>query len=318
MRKALDFEGIYADEFKEYVKFMKNLDRNFRVETTILKSFCRYLNEISCSEITEEAVMGFVYSKENLASVQYVTRHRIARQFTEYLSLQNKCEPVRKLPMKTVPRIDIVHIYTKAELSLILTEFGKVSNPRCKVNGMTFQTITALLISSGLRISEALSLENDDVDLKNGRIFIRNTKYRKSRYLPLNPDMVRLLKKYEKNRDHRFSRKSETFFVTIENKKIGYYLFESNYHRLIERLDIRNEYGQYARTHDLRHTFAVMKLIEWYDNGCNLNDMLYVLSAYMGHAHIEDTSYYLNAGSELLKKAAEKFKVSDAEEDENE
>lgn len=74
---------------KEYVKFMKNLGRNFRVETTILKSFCRYLNEILCSEITEEAVMRFVYSKENLASQQYVTRHRIARQFTEYLSLQN-------------------------------------------------------------------------------------------------------------------------------------------------------------------------------------------------------------------------------------
>lgn len=61
-----------------------------------------------------------------------------------------------------------------------------------------------------------------------------------------------------------------------------------------------------------------MKLIEWYDNGCNLNEMLYVLSTYMGHAHIEDTSYYLNAGSELLKKAAERFKASDTEENENE
>lgn len=151
--------------------------------------------------------MGFVYSKENLASQQYVTRHRIARQFTEYLSLQNKCKPVRKMPVKTVPRINIVHVYTKEELSLILTECGKDSNPRCKINGITFQTITALLISSGLRISEALSLENDNVDLKNGRIFIRNTKYRKSRHLPLNPDMVHLLKKYKKSQPQIFLEK---------------------------------------------------------------------------------------------------------------
>ncbi|MDD4690446.1 MAG: tyrosine-type recombinase/integrase [Eubacteriales bacterium] len=308
MKKAPDFASIFTSRLKEYVAFMKDNDRKFNVETTILRAFDRYVCENNITTITEENVMGFTYSIPNLTKGQYDKRHRIIRNFSDYMNLREQGETIRPLPKNRGSGRLIPYVYTDDELVLLL-EATKRLNPAPTLRPYTYYTMFGLLASTGIRISEALNLDISDIDLTNGILKIRNTKFKKSRLVPVHPTTLEVLREYDKLRCELMSnQKDNAFFPGRNRTRLAYGTVNSTFLEIVRTAGIRGAEGKGSRIHDLRHTFAIRRVAVWYDMGLDIHQMLPLLSTFMGHAHFEDTIYYLSAGAELLAKGSSRFK----------
>jgi len=307
MKKVSDFSGIFAGDLQDYCDLMVGNGRNFRVEITILKAFDRYTIENVVSVITENVVTDFTYSRQNLSKAQYDKRHRIVRKFTEYLNLRHKGEPVRPLPKASGYARHIPHIYTQDEIKRLFDAAEKM-NPVPKLRPHTYYVLFGLLFSTGLRISEVLNLDVSDVDLDTGVLKIRGTKFRKSRLAPVHPTTLEQLRKYDALRRELVpEQKDNAFFINKYKKRLTYPNVNSTFLNLVRDAGIRAADGAGMRIHDARHSFATARLAKWYEEGADIHQMLPLLATYMGHAHYEDTVYYLTVCAELMAKGSARF-----------
>ena len=307
MKKAPNFASVFKDDFVEYVRFMVDNGRVFQVETSILKAFDRFLCIHNCTVIDDATVLHFVYSIDGLTDIQYQKRHYTVRRFVDYRSLKGSGESITPLP-KVRPRGRLIpHLYTNEEIASLLEEAGKLK-PQNSMRPYTYQTILGLLICTGMRISEVLNLNRDDVDLETDTLYIRNTKFKKSRLLPIHNTTLTVLKKYAERRNSFFPAPDcNAFFLNNRGDRLAYSTFNSTFLGITRAAGVRPNEGNGSRTHDMRHTFAVNRLSTWYDEKADINEMLPVLSTYMGHAHFEDTVYYLHVSAELLAKGSKAF-----------
>lgn len=204
------------------------------------------------------------------------------------------------------------HIYTPAEIDALLAEASRVT-PMDSLRPSLFVTLIGLLYCTGLRISEALTLRLSDVDLDEGLLIIRNAKFHKSRAVPLQPDAKQALVAYADAR-RRFGHRTgadAAFFVIRGRRQCSYGWIAKNFRAISRRAGLRRsapgERG--PRIHDLRHTFAVHRLLTWYRDGGDVQARLPLLSTYLGHATLASTQVYLNITAELLHEAARRFEA---------
>lgn len=204
------------------------------------------------------------------------------------------------------------HIYTPAEIQALLAEAAKLPTTEDPLRPKTFVTLIALLYSTGLRISEALGLELRDVDLEEGVLWIRDSKFHKSRMVPLHPTAVSALAQYRKARRGKGLRRDPEapFFVNAWKRPYSPDLACRTFLGIARRAGIRKPPGAPGpRVHDLRHSFAVSRLMAWYQDGQDVQARLPLLSTYLGHVNIASTQVYLDISAELLQEAAQRFKA---------
>jgi site-specific recombinase XerD len=171
----------------------------------------------------------------------------------------------------------------------------------------TVRTLLLLLYGTGLRISEALSLNLGDFDHDSAVLTIRETKFFKSRLVPIGPDLRRVLEAYIDQQWPPAMRAETTPLLgTIKNERILRQTAELVHKRLREEADVhRSTSARFQpRLHDFRHTFAVVRLVTWYREGKNVQRLLPHLTTYLGHARIQDTARYLSMTTELLQQAS--------------
>ena len=174
----------------------------------------------------------------------------------------------------------------------------------------TYATFFGLLACTGLRVSEALNLARSDVDWRQGMLTIRQTKFRKSRFVPLHGSTTRALKKYAGLRDRIHpSSAAESFFISSRGTALALSTVEVLFGRLREaNLSRPHHPGKgRPRIHDFRHTFACRRLLRWYQEGADVEYALPALSTYLGHTCVADTYWYLTGIPELLELAARRF-----------
>jgi integrase len=307
MKKAPDFAGTFAADLMDYCNHMVANGRNFRVETTILKAFDRYTIENLITGITDAVVTDFTYSRSDISQAQYDKRHRVVRKFTEYLSLQHKSDAVRPLPGSTKPPRHIPHIYTQDEINRLLTAVENM-NPVPKLKPHTYRVLLGLLLSTGMRISEAINLDVSDIDFDSGVLRIRMTKFKKSRLVPVHPTTLEQLRNYDSLRRNLVPvPNDDAFFINKYKKRLTYHNINATFLELVRSAGLRMEEGSGPRIHDTRHTFATARIAKWHDEGLDIHQMLPLLSTYMGHSHYEDTVYYLTVSAELMAKGSERF-----------
>ena len=170
-----------------------------------------------------------------------------------------------------------------------------------------------LMASTGVRVSEAIHLRDADVDLRRGMLTIRQTKFAKSRQLPIHPSTVKALARYRKQRERYLpTTTGMPLLIGSRGRRLGLPLGERQTHRVFtglrDGLGWVNRGGHDApRLHDLRHTFAVRRLVRWYADGVEIDQKMLALSTYMGHAEIFYTYWYLTAVPELMAIAAGRF-----------
>jgi integrase len=204
------------------------------------------------------------------------------------------------------------HIYQEAEIVALLAAAHGL-NPQGGLRPATFETLFGLIASAGLRVSEALSLLDTDVDLADGTLMVRQTKFAKSRLLPLHPSTVKVLVGYRQLRSRQVQTIADTpFFISTRGHRLGQPLGNRQVHRVFNELRDqlgwvdRGAHGN-PRIHDLRHSFAVRRLILWHEQGIDVDQAMLTLSTYLGHAKISNTYWYLTGVPELMALASSKF-----------
>lgn len=195
------------------------------------------------------------------------------------------------------------YIYSKKEIADLL-EITKVLTPTNGLKPTTYKYLLGLLASTGLRISEAIKLNRQEVNLNEGILTICETKHHKSRYVPLHKTTKMALKTYSAIRDKKIPAPLSTkFFITDRGRSLLLGKTEKEFRQLRTELGLKNS----PRLYDFRHTFACQRLLEWYKEGKNINRMMIYLSTYLGHVHVTDTYWYLTATPELMSMVSKKF-----------
>lgn len=172
---------------------------------------------------------------------------------------------------------------------------------------LTLRTILLLLYGAGLRIREAVDLDRRDVALGESLLTVRQSKFGKTRLVPVGPDVRRVLARYAERLPA--SGLDAPFFTTRGGDRVKTDTLQHNYRFLCGRAGVgRTDGARYQpRIHDLRHTFAVRRLTEWYRRGADVPALLPLLSVYLGHVHLRATQVYLTMTPELLHEAGRRF-----------
>lgn len=243
----------------------------------------------------------------------WAARLALVRHFARYLKqFEPETEVPEELTFGPEPGRVAPHIFHEQEIIDLLAAARQLGPPG-SIRPATYETLFGLMASTGLRVSEALHLRDADVDLKRGLLAIRQTKFAKSRLLPVHPTTVAALAKYRKVRArHVATAAAMPFLISSRGRRLGMPLGDRQAHRVFnmlrDRLGWVNRGGHDApRLHDLRHTFAVRRLVRWHADGTDIDQMMLALSTYMGHAEIFYTYWYLTAVPELMALAGGKF-----------
>jgi integrase len=238
---------------------------------------------------------------------------RLLRPFTRWLQ---QFESATEVPDESIfgpiPGRVAPHIYRDEELVALLEAAGRIGPPSSP-RGTVMQTLFGLLACTGMRISEALALVDADVDLKSGVLTIRQSKFGKSRLVPLHPTVTAALQRYRRVRDRHVRSTSETaLFIGSRGRLLGQPLGQHQVHLIFDQLRRQLDWaGRGAhgmpRIHDLRHSFAVRRLLLWHQQGVDLDQRMLALSTYLGHAKVSNTYWYVTAVPELMAIAGKRF-----------
>lgn len=237
-------------------------------------------------------------------------RLSVARGFLTHLKASLPDTEVPASSLLAVPRRPQPYLFSAAELSRLLAAAAQLG-PSGSLRPQTIQTLLGLMASTGLRPREAINLSVTDVDLGSDppRLLIRETKFKKSRWVPIHPTSADRLRQYSALREQlHYAGLSEVYFVSETGKKLDYSALLETFHRLMRRLEISPREGQRRPTlHSLRHTFAVGRLRAWYEAGADARALAHHLSVYLGHLNPAASYWYLTATPELLGPAAGLF-----------
>lgn len=175
----------------------------------------------------------------------------------------------------------------------------------------TFTTLFGLLVATGMRVSEALNLDRPDVDFDRGILHVQRTKFGKSRYVPVHPSTLEALRKYAEARGRLFPTPLiPAFFVSERGGRITGATARYTFAKLSQQLGLRASikgHGRGPRLHDMRHRFAVRTLIHCYRSGLDVERELPKLATYLGHVHVNESYWYLEAVPELLQLATDRL-----------
>lgn len=221
-------------------------------------------------------------------------------------------------PVHEVPPADLLpghshravpYLYSDADIAALMAAARQLRSP---LRAATFETLVGLLAVSGLRIGEALRLDRDDVDLVEGVLAVRLTKFGKSREVPVHASTTEALAAYARERDRLCPHPvGPAFFVSTAGTRLLYCNAHVGWLDLVCRAGLQPRSATCRpRPHDLRHSFAVATLVGWYRDGADAAARMPMLSTYLGHVHPANTYWYLTAAPELLSLVALRLEAS--------
>ena len=176
---------------------------------------------------------------------------------------------------------------------------------RQRLVAATYETLIGLLAATGMRISEAIKLDHADLDWQQGVLLVRESKFNKSRYLPVHASTLDALERYTHQRDRLCPNpRDPSFFISLRRRRLDDCAVHTTFRRLCDATGVGADAPFPPRLHDLRHTMAVKTLLGWYREGVDVHSRLPALSTYLGHLNPAYTYYYLSAAPQLLAHAA--------------
>jgi integrase len=309
------FQSTFAEHFAGYVRVRRGLGLKLEEQERLLRAFDRFLSERNFEgPLTQDLALEFATEKEGASQNSSACLYQVVRHFSDYLAISVPSTPrldstVLRRP-KTRPA---AHIFTEEQLGALLDEALLVST-RNPMRGITLHAMVGLAASTGMRISEVVRLDKEDVDIETGVLLIKQTKFAKDRLVPVHPSTREVLYSYAAARDVAFPDiGTPAFFINMWRKRFSKHTLQMAFWDLTRRTGLRAERGKGPSFHSLRHSFAVRRLVAWYRAGTDVQSMLPALATYMGHVHYTDTAYYLTATSELLGLAVNKAQGTDKE-----
>jgi integrase/recombinase XerD len=295
-----------------YVTFRRTLGERCNRTEYALRAFCRAIGPATAiRRIRSKAVAQFVVGNGSAARTCHF-RYTALKGFFKFAVSRGY---VDKAPLPTVlPKYGssfVPYIYSRAEIRRLLDAIPSYHPFPSRIEPNTLRALLLLLYGAGLRRGEALRLSVGDVDLSNSLLIIRDSKFFKSRLVPISSELTKVLRDYAgwRTTTHPSTKTDSPFFVTRRGTAIPCWNVQSAFERLRDHAGVQRTDGSryQPRLHDLRHTFAVHRLTAWYQQGADVQRLVYDLSVYLGHAHLTHTQVYLTLTPELLEQAGRRF-----------
>jgi integrase len=296
---------MLTEKVDSYIELRRSLGYAFKKQAATLRAFVRFVEvEQLDGPLTKGIALNFVLSFVGATNGRNI-RHGVLRRFFEYLAVfdaRTEALDPRSLPRnRAIPPPRILSDEELTSLIAACRDHGPMNPHR----GQTLTMVIGLLASTGLRSGEALRLDRSDVDLVDGVLHIRKTKFRKDRLVPVHITTLTALRRYAHHRDATFSTpKDSAFFLSSRGNRLSKSGLLVGFSAACKLAGLDN--GKRLRPHDLRHRFAVTRLAVWHREHADVQVLLPLLATYLGHARYTDTAYYVTATADLLGMAADR------------
>ncbi len=297
---------------QEYLALRRALGTQLTGPEFHLRRFVEFADRAGAEVITTDLALRWATAPGKASAATRAGRLGDVRRFAAWLSA---IDPRTEIPPKDLLphryRRKPPYIYSDQEIVRILGEAARLASPS-GLRALTYATLFGLLAVTGLRLSEALGLDRDDVDLEGGVLAVRHAKFHKSRFVPLHDSTCAALRRYARKRNRLLPRPTTpAFFVAERGTRVTGFSAEYTFAVVSRAVGLRppteaNRHGRGPRLHDMRHRLAVRTLVRWYREGKDVERELPKLTTYLGHAHVADTYWYLEAVPELLQLASER------------
>lgn len=294
-----------------YISHKRALGHRFRTEDAVLRSFCRAVGEGPLANVEAGPVLAFL-NGNGPVTAYWVKKYHVLSGLYRFALARGFVSSV-PLP-RSIPRLDtpafVPYIYSREELKRLLDTVPAACAGRVPIDAYVIRALLLLLYGAGLRISEALALSIGDVDLAQTRLIVRETKFYKTRLVPLGKDLTQVMTEYVCKRNDRYSGAAEApFFCFRDGTPLSKSAARSAFRRLRIMAGVVREGGarQQPRLHDLRHSAAVHRLVAWHRSGADVHDLLPKLATYLGHVNLSATQHYLTMTPDLLHEASLRF-----------
>jgi site-specific recombinase XerD len=299
-----------AVEIENFINLRRLSGTGYQSQAQLLGYFDRFLFEqqISGPPLTREITDDYLLGLSHLAPRSRSNRFCVVRQLCQYLA---RNDPSGYVPdsLRVIPSQGAhpPYIYGHSEIHALLTAASKLP-PSNSLRPHTYRTLLGLLYSTGIRIGEALALNLEDFQSPKQRLYIAQGKFRKARWVPLSPSTCRALQHYLRKRFKMRPRSPDSpLLLNQRSSRLHHSTVHHTFQSLLRQCGIHHNPLTGPRIHDLRHTFAVERLLAWYRDGQDLNARLPWLATYMGHVDVHSTQIYLQATPELIAQVHQRF-----------
>ena len=275
---------------EDYLRLRRSLGFKLVRPGVVLPQFVAWLHAAGTTTITVDAAVAWAASPPGVSPISKVHRLGAVRGFARYLRTID--------PATEIPPADVFarpahranpYLYSPAEIRELLEATGAL---RPAIRALTHRTLLGLIAVTGLRLGEAVSLRRDHVDLGDGVVTVGGWKTSPERLVPLHPSTTAAMLDYAKVRDERFpAPRTDTFFVSAVGTPLIREGVEETFRQLTTAIGISTDTVK-PRIHDLRHSFAIARLIDWYRCGQDPAGKMAVLSTYLGHINPAGTYWY--------------------------
>ncbi|HEV8559138.1 MAG TPA: tyrosine-type recombinase/integrase [Actinophytocola sp.] len=296
----------------DYLALRRSLGYKLERAGRLLAEFVTFAETRGADHVTVELALCWAISTSNPRSNWRAQRLGVLRGFARYLQAHN---PNTEVPPRALiprgPGRPTPFLYSPADITALMAAAGQRYSP---LRAATLETLIGLLAVTGLRVAEAIRLDRGDVDVASGLLTVRTSKFGKSRLVPLHPSTVTALKDYARLRD-RFYPHPHTpgFFISTTGTRLRAGNLRAVFAELRGHAAVGPRSGRRPRLGDLRHSMAMTTLLRWYADGENVQALLPLLSAYLGHVNPRSTYWYLSAAPELLAAASGRVETARGE-----
>ena len=294
-----------SEALEEYLEVRRALGFKLILAGRMLRKFVDFAESEGATFITTKLALQWSTQPSHVQPSQWANRLGIVRNFARYRSADDtrtEVPPSGLLPHRF--RRPAPYIYSDEEIRQLIGAARKLSYAT-GLRPYTYATLFGLFAATGMRTNEPLQINRADVDLAQGVLTVRGTKFGKSRYVPIHATTQRALRRYAIQRDRLcVNLQSPSFFVSENGARVTEWALRWTFVKLSREIGLRSPSDSHGpRILDFRHRFAVNTLIRWYRTGIDVEQHLPELATYLGHAHITDTYWYLTAVPELLQLA---------------
>ena len=313
-----DWGSVLSSAMQEHITRMQSLGYRYEVKARDLRRFDRFLQrhpELAAASLLQQLE---AWCHESPGLRHQLRVQQCGRALSKALHRNDTTTPILSIEVGLTRRVvqqeRRPYVFSEAEIERLLDAARTFPSRNAPLRPLALHAMITLAYCAGLRLGEIVSLTLGDLDLETGLLEIRDTKFFKSRRLPLAPSAIDVLSGYLRARAATGAPSAPDtplWWTPLRRRGYSYGMTEQLLVRVIRRAGLKPALGQRGpRVHDLRHSFVAHRMMQWYRDGADLQSRLPHLATYLGHKDIRCTLAYLNIRPELLQQASERYRRS--------